>query len=241
MQTVSNIAKELSEAVNALRFSEPVAYCYNPLDYAWRPAERYFERYGSGPKQALLVGMNPGPFGMAQTGVPFGDVVLVRDWLGINEQVGKPLAEHPKRPIEGFACPRREVSGKRLWGWAEEKFAKPEQFFKQFFVWNYCPLCFMEEGGKNLTPDKLPKAQNEALFNLCDRALSNVVKALDPEYVIGIGKFALKRIETALALDPSHKTKRTGSILHPSPASPIANRGWDRQAESQLRDLGVQV
>ena len=34
-------------------------------------------------------------------------------------------------------------------------------------------------------------------------------------------------------------TVRTGRILHPSPASPLANRGWAAAATGQLLALGV--
>src|SRR5690606_1352475 len=105
-----------------LRFRDPVEYVYNPLEYARRPHEAYLKRYGTGPKEVLLLGMNPGPFGMAQTGVPFGEVAHVREWLGIEDGVDRPAVEHPKRPVLGFDCKRAEVSGARLWGWARDRF-----------------------------------------------------------------------------------------------------------------------
>jgi single-strand selective monofunctional uracil DNA glycosylase len=179
--------------------------------------------------------MNPGPFGMAQTGVPFGDVVMVREWLGIEERVDRPEREHPKRPIEGFDCRRREVSGTRVWTWAKERFGQPETFFERFFVMNYCPLVFAEASGKNRTPDKLAKEEKTRLFNLCDEALARVVQILDAKFVIGIGAFAEKRIESAVTND--HIV--IGRILHPSPASPLANKGWAKQADAQLTELGV--
>src|SRR5690606_6715112 len=128
--------------------------------------------YGRGPKEILLLGMNPGPFGMAQTGVPFGEIAAVRDWLGVRGVVGRPAIEHPKRPVQGFGCHRSEGSGKRLWGWAQDRFGEPERFFDRFFVVNYCPLVFLEVGGRNRTPDKLPVREREPLFEACDRALA---------------------------------------------------------------------
>jgi len=186
--------------------------------------------------------MNPGPWGMAQTGVPFGEIGLVRDWLGIVGAVGKPPEEHPKRPIEGFECSRSEVSGRRLWGWARERFGSPERFFERFFVWNYCPLVFMEESGRNRTPDKLPVTEREPLFAACDEALRRAVETLEPAWVVGIGKFAETRASEALAerLESGAGTC-VGGILHPSPASPAANRGWAAQAERQLRSLGIDL
>jgi single-strand selective monofunctional uracil DNA glycosylase len=184
--------------------------------------------------------MNPGPFGMAQTGVPFGDVVMVREFLGIEAPVKSPQKVHPKRPIQGFGCPRREVSGTRLWGWAQETFGRPEAFFERFFVVNYCPLVFMSDTGKNLTPDKLPRELMDPLEQACDDALCAIVRELRPRWVIGVGAYAQKQAQRALAR-PGDATRTTniGTILHPSPASPAANRGWAPQVTKQLQQLGI--
>jgi single-strand selective monofunctional uracil DNA glycosylase len=229
------LSRELSRAVSGLRFAPPVAYVYAPLDYARAPHEAYLERFGAGRKEVLLVGMNPGPFGMAQTGVPFGDVGMVRDFLGIEGTVTKPEREHADRPVLGFSCPRGEVSGKRLWGFARSSFGTAARFFERFFVWNYCPLAFLEASGKNRTPDKLPKSEQAALFEACDTALVRLVGELGPSHVVGVGAFAKDRAERALAGLPL----RIGSVLHPSPASPRANLGWERLAREELRNIGV--
>jgi len=194
-------------------------------------------RYGNPTKEVLLLGMNPGPFGMAQTGVPFGDVAMVRDWLGIVAAVAKPRDEHPKRPVLGFECHRSEVSGARLWGWARDRFGTPQRFFERFFVANYCPLAFMESSGANRTPDKLPAAEQQAVSSACDEALREVVRLLRPRLVIGIGGFAERRARLALASE----NVAIGTILHPSPASPLANQGWAGKIERQLEGLGVSV
>ncbi|HUQ52617.1 MAG TPA: uracil-DNA glycosylase family protein [Gammaproteobacteria bacterium] len=233
--TLVDVSRALSKRVGSLRFAEPVCCVYNPLDYARAPHELYLSRYGSEPKEVLLLGMNPGPFGMAQTGVPFGDVTLVREWLGIVAPVDKPRDEHPKRPVLGFECRRAEVSGTRLWGWARDRFGTPQRFFERFFVANYCPLAFMESSGANRTPDKLPAAEQQALLAVCDEALREVVRALQPRLVIGIGGFAERRVRAALGA----ANVAIGTILHPSPASPLANRGWAPTVERQLRELGV--
>lgn len=231
------IAWELSDAMAGERFAPPVAFVYNPLEYARAPCGIYLRRYARPGVEALLLGMNPGPFGMAQTGVPFGEVQLVREWLDIEAPVERPPREHEKRPIQGFACTRSEVSGQRLWGWARERFASPDAFFDRFFVWNYCPLLFLEANGRNRTPDKLPTAERAATFEACDRGLALMVEHLRPRVVIGIGKFAEKRAAEALG----EGAPRIGSILHPSPASPLANRGWAPQAEAGLRALDLRV
>ncbi|MFT4540104.1 MAG: single-strand selective monofunctional uracil DNA glycosylase [Planctomycetota bacterium] len=229
------ISRELSREVDKLEFADPVTNVYNPLDYAGQPWRTYLKRFARPGVEGLLLGMNPGPFGMAQTGVPFGEVEAVRDWLGIEGKVGRPADEHPKRPIQGFDCTRSEVSGRRLWGWAQERFDSPEAFFDRFFVWNFCPLIFLEESGRNRTPDKLSAEERSSLYAICDLALRRIVDFIKPERVIGIGKFAEKR--AAIALGDNAPTITT--ILHPSPASPIANRGWAPQAEKQLLAMGI--
>jgi single-strand selective monofunctional uracil DNA glycosylase len=234
-QTLVQVSRRLSQRVGRLAFADPVAYVYDPLDYARDVHERYLNRYGQGDKQVLLLGMNPGPFGMAQTGVPFGDVAQVRGFLGLDGAVGKPRAEHPKRPVLGLACPRSEVSGTRLWGWAQARFGTAERFFARFFVANYCPLVFMEASARNRTPDKLPAHEQEALFAACDEALRTSVDILRPRYVVGVGAFATERARQALG----DLKVVVGTVLHPSPASPLANRGWAEQAEKQLRALGI--
>lgn len=234
-----SIGRRLATAVDRLEFGPPVAYVYNPLRYAREPHEEYLRRYGEGRERGrvVLLGMNPGPFGMAQTGVPFGEVGMVRDFLCVDGKVGRPKREHPKRPIEGLGCTRSEVSGARLWGWARDRFGTAERFFERFFVLNYCPLVFLEASGRNLTPDKLPAAEREPLEAACDRALRDTVALLEPSLVAGVGVFAEKRARAALA----DTGVRIGCVLHPSPASPAANRGWAQAYERDLRALGVEL
>ncbi|MFZ2855726.1 MAG: uracil-DNA glycosylase family protein [Rhodocyclaceae bacterium] len=227
-------ARALSRAVGQLDFSSPVSHVYNPLDYAWAPHEAYLRRYGERRRKVVLLGMNPGPFGMVQCGVPFGEIAAVRDWMKIEAPVGKPVPENPKRPIEGFACERSEVSGKRLWGLFQQRFGSAEAFFAEHFVANYCPLAFFDQG-RNLTPDKLPTGESAPLYAACNRHLQSLVETLQPEWVIGIGAFAEARAAEALA----GRSVKIGRILHPSPASPAANRGWAEAATRQLTALGV--
>ena len=231
------IADRLSRELAALRFRPPVAFVYNPLDYARAPYAAYVSRYATSQKEVLLVGMNPGPFGMAQTGVPFGEVASVRDWLGIRSHVGKPALEHPKRPVAGFDCHRAEVSGQRLWGWARRRFGTPAAFFERFFVANYCPLLFLEPSGRNLPLDKLARDEQQAIAAHCDEALRDTVRALAPRCVLGVGRFAERRAGIALA----GMGVAIGSVPHPSPASPAANRGWDAQAEAAIAGCGVEL
>jgi single-strand selective monofunctional uracil DNA glycosylase len=228
-------ARDLAAEAEKLRFRAPVCHVYNPLLYAWQAHEIYLRRFGTAPKEVIFLGMNPGPFGMAQTGVPFGEIAAVRDWMNIRAAIGRPAREHPKRPILGFDCARSEVSGKRLWGLFARRFGTAEHFFTRHFVVNYCPLAFLTASGSNLTPDKLPPAERERLARFCDAHLRRVLDILRPKWVIGVGGFARERAQIAAAGLPV----QVGQILHPSPASPAANAGWAAKAAAQLEAAGV--
>ncbi|HAY99607.1 MAG TPA: single-stranded DNA-binding protein, partial [Opitutae bacterium] len=210
-------------------------HIYNPLRSAWPAHRSYLEQHADSRKKVIFLGMNPGPFGMAQTGVPFGEIAMVRDWIGVEESVLSPDNVHPKRPIEGFACQRSEVSGRRFWGFFAERYPFAVDFFADHFAANYCPLVFMEESGKNRTPDKLSVTEIVELYAVCDQHLRDLVDVLQPDWVIGVGAFAEIRAKEALF----GYDLKVGRILHPSPASPAANRGWAEQAEAQLKTLGV--
>ena len=226
--------RSFSEEVDRLVFSDPVTHVYNPLSYASQSWENYVTKYGRGAKRVLFVGMNPGPWGMSQTGVPFGDVGLVSSWLGIDNPVGKPKSEHRKRSVEGFSCTRSEVSGRRLWSLMKERFGTADQFFADHFVGNYCPLAFLEESGRNRTPDKLKAGERSELFSICNRYLGLLLSALKPEWAIGVGKFAYARL-----CQVSDESIKTEVILHPSPANPRANRDWSGQVIRHLENIGV--
>ena len=221
-------AERLRDAVETLKFSPPVAHVYNPLVYAWRGHEIYLRRYGNGRKRVLFLGMNPGPFGMAQTGIPFGEIAAVRDWLGIQATIERPPDEHPKRPVMGFNCTRTEISGQRLWGLFAKRFGSAEKFFEEHLVVNYCPLAFVEASGRNRTPDKLLPRERRPLFAACDEHLREVIRILQPEWIIGVGDFAGKRAREVITDPPP----LLGRILHPSPASPASNNDWAGIARS---------
>jgi single-strand selective monofunctional uracil DNA glycosylase len=228
-------AQRLHRRTSRLAFAAPVACVYTPLGYAWPIAEAYMERYGSGAKEVVFVGMNPGPFGMAQTGVPFGEVGFVRDWMDLRGKVTRPKHEHVKRPVLGLDCTRSEVSGARLWGAFARRFPDARQFFRRAFVLNYCPLLFLADSGANITPDKLRASERAPLETACDEHLRDALLALAPRTVVGVGQYATKKIES-LRIQGLH----VASIPHPSPASPAANRGWDELAAKALRSAGVE-
>lgn len=231
--------RDAVEPYTAAPGPEGVEYVLNPLGYAWPLHEAYLTRYAPPAGQrldAVLVGMNPGPWGMAQTGVPFGSPDLVREFLALEGRVTAPARLHPKRPVLGLDSPRTEVSGQRLWGGIRSCFATPGAFFRRFFVVNYCPLVFQSASGANLTPDKLPRDYMAACLAACDRHLLEVLGALAPRVVVGVGKWAEKRAAAVAAAGGLEVA--VGCILHPSPASPAANRGWLETVRGQFAALG---
>ena len=230
--------QEFARETGLLRFGAPVSFIYNPLDYARIPHEAYLSKYAAVRKRIVFFGMNPGPWGMAQTGVPFGDVPSARDWLGISGAVDQPRRIHVKHPVQGFACARREVSGTRFWGLMREHYGTADEFARDAFVANYCPLLFIDEAGRNLTPDKLRPKDRKRLEALCNRFLAEVVADLSPEWIVGIGAFAERRIRALVEQMPD-VSARVGSIPHPSPANPQANRGWAGLARRALEAQGI--
>ena len=234
---LESISNDLIDALRPLKFGPPVSYIYNPLDYARESLKQYHAKFASTPKEVLFLGMNPGPWGMAQTGIPFSEIQAVRDWMKIQAPVGSPKKTHPKKPVLGFACTKREVSGQRLWGWARKTFRTPGRFFKRFFVINYCPLIFIENSGRNRTPDQIRVTERKPLLEICDQALSRTIEYFKPRYVVGVGKFAEQRAKTVL----DEQKIKMGMIAHPSPANPQANRGWELLIEKQLSELGIKM
>ncbi|XP_051932189.1 single-strand-selective monofunctional uracil-DNA glycosylase 1 [Hippocampus zosterae] len=231
------IELELNAHLRGLSFGEPVRYVYNPLEYAWDTHRCYVEKYCQAGQSYLFLGMNPGPFGMAQTGVPFGEVKSVVNWLKITGAVGRPDNEHPKRCISGLACTQSEVSGARFWGLFRKLCGEPAAFFRHCFVHNLCPLIFMSSAGKNLTPPELNAREREELLRLCDIALCQAVEALGVSMVIGVGRVAEQRARRALAT--AGMDVRVEGIMHPSPRNPLANKGWESVAKAKLAELGI--
>ena len=229
-------AQTLAREVDALRVRAPVTHVYNPLRYAAAPHREYLRRYAASKKRMMFLGMNPGPYGMAQTGVPFGEVGQVRDWLGICAPVGGPERVHPKRPIEGFACKRSEVSGARLWGALASVTARAERFFAERFVANYCPLVFMEQSGKNRTPDSCAPDERAALYAACDRHLADAGARVRA----GVGD-RCRQVRRAARAQRRWPARAYGSepscIRRPRVR---ANRGWASKPTSSSR-AGVEA
>ncbi|XP_064590740.1 single-strand selective monofunctional uracil DNA glycosylase [Zonotrichia leucophrys gambelii] len=232
------LQRALSERLRALPPpGPPVAVVYAPLEYAWEPHRSFVRRFLRSPKAVLFLGMNPGPFGMAQTGVPFGEAWHVREWLRVSGSVLRPPHEHPKRPVLGLRCPRAEVSGARFWGLIRSLCPDPRAFFRHCFVHNLCPLLFLAASGRNVAPPELRAAERERLLAPCGAALAAAVRALRVRLVVALGRVAELRARRALR--DAGMAVPVAWIPHPSPRNPRANRGWEGEARERLRELGV--
>lgn len=229
-------ARELSKRCDDLTFQEPVAWTYDPLAYAWDGHRQYVQLFGDGPKPVLMVGMNPGPWGMAQTGIPFGDPDCVREAMGIEAiDVHEPPEHRDDRPVYGLASPRNEVSGTRLYEGLIDAFGTLKNAYEHLYIANYCPLIFFDDEASNLTPPRLRKADRKALFEVCDAHLDRLVDHFDPEHLVGVGRFAERRIEAVLEERGEERSVRY--LLHPSPANPQANKDGGEHWRRQLIEL----
>ncbi|XP_034245279.1 single-strand selective monofunctional uracil DNA glycosylase-like isoform X1 [Thrips palmi] len=233
------IELELCAQISSLMFSLPVRYVYSPIEYAFDLHAQFVRNFCNTSKKVLFLGMNPGPWGMSQTGVPFGEVSVVKDWFGLQGSVKKPKHEHPSRLIQGLDCRRSEVSGKRFWGLFREICgSNPYLFFKNCFIYNQCPIALMSDTGKNITPAELKASESKVLLAFCDKALTKVIQLLKVHLVVGIGKFAEKRACIALN-EACLKEVKVVSIPHPSPRNAHCSGNWKEVVAKILTDLGI--
>ena len=210
-----------------------VDVCYNPLEYAWDAHEAYLRRMGDSGARTIVLGMNPGPHGMGQVGIPFAATSVVRDLLEITGiPVNQPKAVDPRRPVVGLEYPREEVSGTRLWGLLAERYGDADAIASHVFLVNHCPLMlFSGPRANNITPDKIAGPTTQALLERCDEHLREVVSILNTERVIGVGKFAESRARSAL----DDGTIEVVGCWHTSPASPLANRNGGADWRANVR------
>ena len=235
IEASSKLRDDVQNFADSLVKEGSVDAVYNPLVYAWEPHRAYLELASGGGAKTLLLGMNPGPHGMGQMGIPFAATSVVRELLKItNLEVGQPRTPHPKRPISGLDWPKEEVSGTRLWSLLANEYGSAESIFKSVFLLNHCPLMlFSGERATNITPDKITGPTTKALLERCDEHLREVVDIMQIERVIGVGRYSEKRALNALSgIDISVTT-----CWHPSPASPLANRNKGEDWKKNVRNV----
>lgn len=234
-ETFLKLELDLNESLKQLHFKQPVEYVYHPLDYAFKLHAAFTRKYCTSPKKLLFLGMNPGPWGMCQTGIPFGEVNIVTDWFNINEEVLKPEKECPERKVLGLDCSRSEISGQRIWGLFKNICTIPENFFKNAYMYNYCPIAMMKNGGLNVTPTEIKGETQRKLEEICDKTLYEIIQLLQAEIVVGVGKFAETRALQVLKKNNPLNTKVL-YLLHPSPRV-ANNQNWVSTAAKKLEEL----
>lgn len=234
--SLQKVHKKILEIRDKLKSLSYPYFTYHVFDYAYDPFWEYICRYGKNEKKNIFLGINPGPFGMMQNGIPFGAMSIVKDWLSIKAPIKTPQIQHPMRVIKGWKETREEESGARLWGLAKKVFVNPENFFKENFVLNYCPLGFIDEVGKNVTPDKLPQELREQVEKICDNFLSFFVEIYKPDLILGVGRYAEKQAQKINSLN-----LKVVYLPHPSPLNPQSYQLWIKnEGELMLEKLQSQ-
>lgn len=278
-----------SDALDRLSRPAGVSHVYNPLAYMRRAHEQWLAQfevfvdyqgesvscatYEKSPDEFaratqsrpyLILGMNPGPWGMVQTGVPFGDVANANTILGYRrgDQIPAPdpdrVTLHPKRPVQGFACTRREASGERLWGGLCKVWEKPafdanvheiDAVLADCFAVNYCPLAYFADDGKgtNVTPDAfrksgpyrdLPYAND--LDALCSSYIAAIMQAFRTRVVLAVGRYAetMAKVIVTSAM-PADVRPKVVYLTHPSPLATRSAGEWAAMAQREMSAAGV--
>ncbi|XP_063985859.1 single-strand selective monofunctional uracil DNA glycosylase-like isoform X2 [Diachasmimorpha longicaudata] len=226
----------LTKALQKILFGAPVEYVYSPIEYAFSVHSNYVHKFCKDAKKILFLGMNPGPWGMSQTGVPFGEVNTVVNWLELSGNVETPPREQPDRKVQGLLCKRSEVSGRRFWELFKRLSRTPDVFFRHSFLRNYCPVALMDAGGRNITPAELKGPEYSRVIQLCDTVLGDVLKILKVEIVVGVGRFAEKRARHVVKAQKL--STQVVWIPHPSPRA-AGYQDWSICAQKHLHDLDL--
>ncbi|XP_053682606.1 single-strand selective monofunctional uracil DNA glycosylase isoform X2 [Sabethes cyaneus] len=235
---VYQLELQLCEALKQVTLGD-VAVTYNPIEYAAELHIAYLQKFLDGPKPVLFLGMNPGPWGMCQTGVPFGYIPAVRDWMQLRGQVSKPNPELESRPVDGLNCTRAEQSGKRWWDLFQSLCGEPEVFFRNCFVFNICPLAFFHTTGRNITPADLKGTSKTRLQEICTTYLKEALELLQPAIIVSVGRYTEDRVKALVKqklLDPN--SVQLKCIPHPSPRS-VNNTNWTEKASLWLTGNGI--
>lgn len=266
--------RDLAAVLDTFRHPAGVSHVYNPLSYMATAHEAWLSRYvqygecdevAVTPSPYLILGMNPGPWGMVQTGVPFGDVPNAGKLIGVRDgstpftaqipcgvslpAIFKPQLDgiqlHPKRPVQGFACTRVEASGDRLWGGLATVWGLLDAVLDDCFAMNYCPLAYFSgEAGENVTPEAFIKAgpyRDEAyaqeLDDVCGAYLRTVMRAMDTKVVLAIGRYAERKAKIAASMVANKPA--VVYLTHPSPLATRNAEQWAEMARTTMQAAGV--
>lgn len=97
----------------------------------------------------------------------------------------------------------------------------------------------MTSTGRNVTPPSLKSSVKTKLQLICDTSLIEAIDVLQVNTIVCVGKYVQERA-TKVAKDFTKWKIQIGSITHPSPINPSANKGdWIEIATEQLKSLQV--
>jgi len=230
---------------------DPTRYCRS----AWAAYLQMAARLGC----VLVVGMNPGPHGMAQTGVPFTDPWIVDELDLQAPRADVPPADipavgswrHRSHRARGVLGSKREESAKRLWpllreicapyaavGPSADKIAEAtRRVCNEVLLVNALPICWLDPAGKNVSAEQVekraPAQVREGLRDLVNEWLQAVADILRPAAVIGVGRWA-REFVTDLDVDHFVEIPFRDGIKHPSPSAG-SEAAWRAEAEPILR------
>lgn len=233
----TKIKKTIEKANSELHllYKDIPYFIYNPLEYCLDPFIQYLEKGGE-KRDIVFLGMNPGPFGMMQNGIPFGASNFVNNYLNIEKDFDKQKIEkeHPKYKIIGKNIERQEISGTKLWGLIQSFYPDSNTFLENQIVLNYLQLAILDkEKGKNITPDKLNKDVRTKIENICDNQLREILDILESKVLIGVGKYSydsLLRVK---------KNEKVIKINHPSPLNARYFKTWTEDTKKLLIDENI--
>jgi single-strand selective monofunctional uracil DNA glycosylase len=221
----------------------------NPGRYGERWHARFRRAYPMSPRPLLVFGLNPGPYGMAQTGVPFTDLKrlesalpgLWKDLVASGEPVTRPglappsLARHLTRTFES--------SSVRVYRFLERAYGRPELALREVVFVNPCPLLFIDpETGANRTPADLPRALRarkaaelvHAFEELRRATVLEAVAELEPRGAILLGRDVAAAVGEALRA--ALGARSVVEWEHPARAVPET---WSRGLADELRKRGL--
>ncbi|XP_037927861.1 single-strand selective monofunctional uracil DNA glycosylase-like [Teleopsis dalmanni] len=233
-QQFYEIEKELNEKLRHYRAPiEDITHIYNPVEYAADLHCEYLRKYLDRPKRVVFLAVHPEQNGMAQTGVPFGNVSTVRDMMKLCGEVKQPNRLHPKHPVLGLNCHINEPSGVRFWGLMDKIAGSLDTFSEQCFVHTFCPLLFFNEYGRTIEPCVLPFEIKYPMRDLLVEALCKEMKLVQPEIIVVTGNYVYN------GLQRSELYAKTLLVMtNPHPWVPN-NHNWVRRSERWLYQYDI--
>jgi len=170
---------------------------WNPALYALDIYQEYLTKFPPEPGAILALGLNPGPYGMAQTGIPFTDCRTASGALGMEMTI-------PGKAPDDLISRLKKANGKwrgtyersslgmyrfLILAWGDIKTA-----YRNWFVGNPCPLLFLDPERWNVTPADPRLRRMKEVGELRQRAVIGFSEILNPRGIVCFGKDVAKAV-----------------------------------------------